>query len=181
MRISKLLYRLSLAILSGHCLNTDFTGSCSTSIITCRIIPSSWWSISYCMAFIITCPWISKFWDVCPGPSTLLNSLLRLRLVMPPVLFLTLSLPMTQLAHVLFPTAMANGTISGSFVFCECNWFFLILYSTLIEVSDVIYDTMHYAYVIFLFFDWWSKLMTLILACTTRNFRRTSGSRKSTI
>jgi hypothetical protein len=38
---------------------------------------------------------------------------------MPPVLFLTLSLPMTQLAHFLFPTAMANGTISGSFVFCE--------------------------------------------------------------
>ncbi|KAH9992271.1 fatty acid-2 hydroxylase [Russula vinacea] len=51
----------------------------------------------------------------------------KLRLVMPPVLFLMLSLPMTKLAHVLFPTAMANGTISGSFVFY------------------VIYDTMHYA------------------------------------
>ncbi len=38
---------------------------------------------------------------------------------MPPVLFLMLSFPMTQLAHVLFPTDMANGTISGSFVFCE--------------------------------------------------------------
>lgn len=45
--------------------------------------------------------------------------ILRLRLVMPPVLFLMLSLPMTKLAHFLFPTAMANGTISGSFVFCE--------------------------------------------------------------
>lgn len=44
---------------------------------------------------------------------------------MPPVLFLTLSFPMTQLAHVLFPTAMANATISGSFVFCECTEFFL--------------------------------------------------------
>lgn len=40
---------------------------------------------------------------------------------MPPVLFLTLSFPMTQLAHVLFPNAMANGAISGSFVFCGCN------------------------------------------------------------
>ena len=38
---------------------------------------------------------------------------------MPPLLFLMLSFPMTQLAHVVFPTAMANGTISGAFVFCE--------------------------------------------------------------
>ncbi|KAI0264676.1 fatty acid-2 hydroxylase [Gloeopeniophorella convolvens] len=51
----------------------------------------------------------------------------KLRLVMPPTLFLMLSFPMTQLAHALFPAAMANGTISGSFVFY------------------VIYDTMHYA------------------------------------
>ncbi|KAI0293980.1 fatty acid-2 hydroxylase [Russula brevipes] len=58
----------------------------------------------------ITCPWIST-----------------LRLVMPPVLFFMLCFPMTQLAHFLFPPAMANGTISGSFVFY------------------VIYDTMHYA------------------------------------
>jgi len=70
---------------------------------------------------------------------------------MPPVLFLTLSFPMTQLAHVLFPTAIANGTISGSFVFCECNCFLFILYSTHIQVVDIVYDTMHYAYVIFIF------------------------------
>jgi 4-hydroxysphinganine ceramide fatty acyl 2-hydroxylase len=38
---------------------------------------------------------------------------------MPPVLFFTLSFPMTRLAHLLFPAAMANGTISGSFVFCK--------------------------------------------------------------
>jgi hypothetical protein len=61
----------------------------------------------------------------------LFNFFSRLRLVMPPVLFMTLSFPMTQLAHVLFPTAMANGTISGSFVFCERNWFlfYFVLHS----------------------------------------------------
>jgi len=44
---------------------------------------------------------------------------------MPPLLFLMLSLPMTQLAHVVFPTAMANGTISGAFAFCEQKFFFM--------------------------------------------------------
>ena len=43
----------------------------------------------------------------------------RLRLVMPPLLFFVLSYPFTQLAHVLFPTAMANGTIAGAFAFCK--------------------------------------------------------------
>ncbi|KAG9047846.1 fatty acid alpha-hydroxylase [Tulasnella sp. UAMH 9824] len=51
----------------------------------------------------------------------------RLRLVMPPVLFFTLSWPFTRLAYILFPTAMANGVISGSFAFY------------------VLYDCMHYA------------------------------------
>ncbi|KAI0315580.1 fatty acid-2 hydroxylase [Amylostereum chailletii] len=50
-----------------------------------------------------------------------------LRLVMPPLLFFALSFPMTQLAHVIFPAAMANGVISGAFVFY------------------VLYDCMHYA------------------------------------
>jgi len=51
----------------------------------------------------------------------------RLRLVMPPMLFGALQAPFTWLAHILFPTAVANGIIAGSF-------FFYILY-----------DSMHYA------------------------------------
>ncbi|CAL1708867.1 unnamed protein product [Somion occarium] len=50
-----------------------------------------------------------------------------LRLVMPPLLFTTLSYPFTQLAHAIFPTAVANGTIAGAFAFY------------------VLYDCMHYA------------------------------------
>ncbi|KAI0340407.1 oxidoreductase [Trametopsis cervina] len=50
----------------------------------------------------------------------------RLRLVMPPVLFAILSYPFTQLAHALFPAAMANSIIAGAFTFY------------------VIYDVMHY-------------------------------------
>ena len=38
---------------------------------------------------------------------------------MPPVLFFVLSYPLTQLAHVIFPAAIANGIISGAFVFCK--------------------------------------------------------------
>ncbi|KAF8589131.1 fatty acid-2 hydroxylase [Ramaria rubella] len=51
----------------------------------------------------------------------------RLRLVMPPPLFFVLSFPFTRLAYILFPTAIANGIISGSFTFY------------------VLYDCMHYA------------------------------------
>ncbi|SAM84347.1 probable SCS7-required for hydroxylation of ceramide [Ustilago bromivora] len=51
----------------------------------------------------------------------------RLRLVMPPLLFFLLSYPFTQLAHALFPKAVANGIISGSFS------------------MYVVYDCMHYA------------------------------------
>jgi hypothetical protein len=38
---------------------------------------------------------------------------------MPPTLFFLLSFPVTRLAHALFPTALANGAISGAFVFCK--------------------------------------------------------------
>ncbi|KAI0071275.1 oxidoreductase [Panus rudis PR-1116 ss-1] len=51
----------------------------------------------------------------------------RLRLVMPPTLFTMLSFPFTQLAHAIFPAAMANSVIAGSFTFY------------------VLYDCMHYA------------------------------------
>ncbi|KAF9226331.1 Inositolphosphorylceramide-B hydroxylase [Gyrodon lividus] len=51
----------------------------------------------------------------------------RLRLVMPPILFAILQAPFTRLAYILFPTAIANGIISGSFMFY------------------ILYDCMHYA------------------------------------
>jgi len=51
----------------------------------------------------------------------------RLRLVMPPALFIMLSTPFTQLAHKIFPMAIANGIIAGAFTFY------------------VLYDCMHYA------------------------------------
>lgn len=52
----------------------------------------------------------------------------RLRLVMPPILFMALSYPFTQLAHALFPAAIANGIISGAFfmyVGYDCTHYFL--------------------------------------------------------
>ncbi|KAJ7600870.1 oxidoreductase [Mycena floridula] len=51
----------------------------------------------------------------------------RLRLVMPPPLFMALQAPFTRLAHILFPAAVANGIISGAFTFY------------------ILYDCMHYA------------------------------------
>lgn len=51
----------------------------------------------------------------------------RLRLVMPPLLFFVLETPFTKLAHVIFPTAVANGIIAGAFTFY------------------IGYDCMHYA------------------------------------
>ncbi|KAJ7512072.1 oxidoreductase [Mycena galericulata] len=51
----------------------------------------------------------------------------RLRLVMPPVLFIILQAPFTRLAHIVFPTAIANGIIAGAFAFY------------------ILYDLMHYA------------------------------------
>ena len=38
---------------------------------------------------------------------------------MPPTLFLILETPFTQLAHALFPKAVANGIITGAFTFCK--------------------------------------------------------------
>jgi 4-hydroxysphinganine ceramide fatty acyl 2-hydroxylase len=51
----------------------------------------------------------------------------RLRLVMPPPLFIFLSTPFTRLGHALFPAAIANGIIAGAFTFY------------------ILYDCMHYA------------------------------------
>ncbi|WVQ80894.1 hypothetical protein IAT38_003001 [Cryptococcus sp. DSM 104549] len=51
----------------------------------------------------------------------------RLRLVMPPLLFTVLQTPFTKLAHAIFPTAVANGIISGAFA------------------MYVVYDLGHYA------------------------------------
>jgi 4-hydroxysphinganine ceramide fatty acyl 2-hydroxylase len=51
----------------------------------------------------------------------------RLRLVMPPTLFLLLETPFTKLAHVVFPKAIANGIIAGAFS------------------MYIVYDCMHYA------------------------------------
>lgn len=52
-----------LEISRGHCLNTDFTGSCSMSTIIYQIIPSCWWFTSCYTAFTTTCLWISEFVD----------------------------------------------------------------------------------------------------------------------
>ena len=46
---------------------------------------------------------------------------------MPPVLFFTLQLPFTNLAHAILPGKAANGVISGAFTFY------------------ILYDCMHYA------------------------------------
>ncbi|KAJ7669202.1 oxidoreductase [Mycena polygramma] len=51
----------------------------------------------------------------------------RLRLVMPPPLFIALQAPFTWLAHRLFPAAVANAIIAGAFAFY------------------ILYDMMHYA------------------------------------
>lgn len=51
----------------------------------------------------------------------------KMRLVMPPVLFAALSFPMLKLAHLVLPTAVANGTIAGSYS------------------MYIFYDTFHYA------------------------------------
>jgi 4-hydroxysphinganine ceramide fatty acyl 2-hydroxylase len=50
-----------------------------------------------------------------------------LRLVMPPILFGALQMPFTRLAYVLFPTAVANGIISGAFAFCKPYTYLIIL------------------------------------------------------
>ena len=42
---------------------------------------------------------------------------------MPPPLFFILQLPFTQLGYAIFPVAIANGIISGSFTFCKYSPF----------------------------------------------------------
>jgi len=66
---------------------------------------------------------------------------------MPPALFFTLQLPFTQLGYVLFPVAIANGVIAGSFTFCENMDSFRRGGSKLTEwfILDILYDCMHYA------------------------------------
>ncbi|WFC99468.1 4-hydroxysphinganine ceramide fatty acyl 2-hydroxylase [Malassezia yamatoensis] len=51
----------------------------------------------------------------------------KMRLVMPPVMFAALSVPMLFLAHAVFPPAIANGVIAGSYS------------------MYIVYDTFHYA------------------------------------
>jgi 4-hydroxysphinganine ceramide fatty acyl 2-hydroxylase len=63
---------------------------------------------------------------------------------MPPTLFFLLSFPFTRLAYVLFPTAWANGIISGSFAFCKFNTFIKPVDNSDLA-ADVLYDCMHYA------------------------------------
>lgn len=50
----------------------------------------------------------------------------KLRLVMPPTLFIVLQAPFTKLAHSLFPKSIANGIIAGAFTFYilydVCHW-----------------------------------------------------------
>jgi 4-hydroxysphinganine ceramide fatty acyl 2-hydroxylase len=66
---------------------------------------------------------------------------------MPPLLFFALSYPFTNLAHAVFPTAMANGVISGAFVFCKLLPFTLVAATVFWPTAfpDILYDCMHYA------------------------------------
>lgn len=67
------------------------------------------------MVFITTCQWtgeLTRWWQ------SVLFIVFSLRLVMPPMLFGALQAPFTRLGYILFPTAVANGIISGSFAFC---------------------------------------------------------------
>jgi len=71
---------------------------------------------------------------------------------MPPTLFLILETPFTQLAHALFPKAVANGIITGAFTFCESSTWGIFrwrvvcscLVCRLLDVVDVAYDLVHY-------------------------------------
>ena len=52
----------------------------------------------------------------------------RLRLVMPPLLFVLLSAPFLKLAHTIFPTHIAYGVIAGAYFFyVGCSSTFLLL------------------------------------------------------
>jgi hypothetical protein len=64
---------------------------------------------------------------------------------MPPALFAALQFPFTRLGYVLFPTAIANGIIAGSFTFCAFSTCQNSFHSTDDSLEDVLYDCMHYA------------------------------------
>jgi hypothetical protein len=135
--------------------------------------------ISCYMGFIIICLWTSEFrWIVTfclslfleykRGRKLTVGAHCRLRLVMPPTLFFILETPFTQLAHVIFPKAMANGVITGAFAFCKSRQVFhwgrcspgfeahrVTLFSfslcfcydgrpTTDDRTDVLYDMVHY-------------------------------------
>ena len=63
---------------------------------------------------------------------------------MPPPLFFILQLPFTQLGYAIFPVAIANGIISGSFTFCKYSTLFQAIHWNLL-MADILYDCMHYA------------------------------------
>lgn len=68
-----------------------------------------------------------------------------MRLVMPPVLFFTLELPFTTLAHLILPRPVANGVISGAFTAYVC------------------YDCLHYLSVFLLLLFAIQELTALVL------------------
>lgn len=110
----------SSVTLSGHSWNIHCTASSSTWTSTSLTIHTHWPFISRFTAFITICLWTGA--ASLTFLSLVLTSFYRLRLVMPPALFAALSLPFTQLAHAIFPAAMANGVIAGAFTFCESTW-----------------------------------------------------------
>lgn len=111
-----------LGILFGPSWSMLFIASFSTWISIYPTIPLPSQSILLYMVYIIICPWIGKHLNCLRIRHTFTNSH-SLRLVMPPALFAALSFPFTQLAHVVFPAAMANGVIAGAFVFCRYLFF----------------------------------------------------------
>ena len=88
---------------------------------------------------------------------------------MPPALFIMLSYPFTQLAHAIFPTAVANGIITGAYTFCTCTSPQTLTVPFLIQSAvDILYDCMHYAYVLILVVIWivtHSLIASIIVVC----------------
>lgn len=64
---------------------------------------------------------------------------------MPPILFGSLQAPFTTLAHTIFPPGVANGIISGAFMFCEFLAMVPLMFTHDDFFTDVVYDCMHYA------------------------------------
>lgn len=76
--------------------------------------------VAWCSPLLADGPVSKQDWGVLPVFETASSD--RLRLVMPPVLFTSLSFPFTRLAHAVFPAAVANGLIAGAFTFCTCRY-----------------------------------------------------------